>query len=144
MFAFILLLYPLINYLNKLESPSPNDALCQMWLKMAQWFWRRTQKCEKCTKTQTDKGQISIKKAHISLQFSCNFMTEEIDKGGECWFICWFSRTVAIRSKAWTFLSSNSNFLLFNFIRSSIPWTKSEKHQKWNILLGLWKSRYMS
>ena len=28
-------------HLNKLESPSPNDALCQVWLKLAQWFWRR-------------------------------------------------------------------------------------------------------
>ena len=28
-------------YLNKLESPSPKDALCQVWLKLAQWFWRR-------------------------------------------------------------------------------------------------------
>ena len=26
---------------NKLESPSPKDALCQVWLKLAQWFWRR-------------------------------------------------------------------------------------------------------
>ena len=25
-------------HLNKLESPSPKDALCQVWLKMAQWF----------------------------------------------------------------------------------------------------------
>ena len=29
------------HYLNKLESPSPKDALCQVWLKLAQWFWRR-------------------------------------------------------------------------------------------------------
>ena len=28
-------------YLKKLESPSPKDALCQIWLKLAQWFWRR-------------------------------------------------------------------------------------------------------
>ena len=28
-------------YLNKLESPSPKGALCQVWLKLAQWFWRR-------------------------------------------------------------------------------------------------------
>ena len=28
-------------YFNKLESPSPKDALCQVWLKLAQWFWRR-------------------------------------------------------------------------------------------------------
>ena len=27
--------------LNKLESPSPKDALCQVWLKLAQWSWRR-------------------------------------------------------------------------------------------------------
>ena len=25
-------------HLNKLESPSPKDALCQVWLKLAQWF----------------------------------------------------------------------------------------------------------
>ena len=25
-------------HLNKLESPSPMDALCQVWLKLAQWF----------------------------------------------------------------------------------------------------------
>ena len=24
-----------------LESPSPKDALCQVWLKLDQWFWRR-------------------------------------------------------------------------------------------------------
>ena len=27
--------------LNKLESPPPKDALWQVWLKMAEWFWRR-------------------------------------------------------------------------------------------------------
>ena len=28
-------------HLYKLESPSPKDALCQVWLKLAYWFWRR-------------------------------------------------------------------------------------------------------
>ena len=28
-------------HLNKLESPSPKDALCQVWLKSTQWFLRR-------------------------------------------------------------------------------------------------------
>ena len=28
-------------HLNKLDSPSPRVALCQVWLKFAQWFWRR-------------------------------------------------------------------------------------------------------
>ena len=32
-------------HLNKLESPSPKDDLCQVWLKLAQWFWRRW-KCD--------------------------------------------------------------------------------------------------
>ena len=28
-------------HLNKFESPSPKDALCQVWLILARWFWRR-------------------------------------------------------------------------------------------------------
>ena len=28
-------------HLNKVESPWHRDALCQVWLKMAQWFWKR-------------------------------------------------------------------------------------------------------
>ena len=31
--------YPL--GLNKLESPLPKNDLCQEWLKLALWFWRR-------------------------------------------------------------------------------------------------------
>ena len=31
----------MVFHLNKLESPLPKDALCQVWLKLAQWFWRR-------------------------------------------------------------------------------------------------------
>ena len=29
------------HHLNKLESPSPKDAFCQVWLKLAQLFRRR-------------------------------------------------------------------------------------------------------
>ena len=36
-----MLVYPLRNSLEKkLESPSPKDGLCQVWLKLARWFWR--------------------------------------------------------------------------------------------------------
>ena len=31
----------MVFYLKKLESPSPKDTLCQDWLKLAQWFWKR-------------------------------------------------------------------------------------------------------
>ena len=55
-------------HLNKLESPSPEDALCQVWLKLAQWFWRRRWKCEKFIDTRTDDGQQPIRKAYLSFQ----------------------------------------------------------------------------
>ena len=50
---------------------------CQVWLKLAHWFWRRRSKCEKfktmktktTTMTTTDNGQILIRKAHLSLRF---------------------------------------------------------------------------
>jgi hypothetical protein len=28
--------------LNKLESPSPKDDLCKVWIKLVQWFWKRS------------------------------------------------------------------------------------------------------
>ena len=31
----------MVLHLNKLETPSPKDALCQVWLELAQWYWRR-------------------------------------------------------------------------------------------------------
>jgi hypothetical protein len=31
-------------HLNKLESPPPKNYLCQVWLKLAKWFWRRSKK----------------------------------------------------------------------------------------------------
>jgi hypothetical protein len=40
---------------NKLESPLPKDDLCQIWLKLAQWFWRKSRKCKSLqTDGQTD------------------------------------------------------------------------------------------
>ena len=29
-------------HLNILESPLAKDTLCQVWMKLAQWFWRRS------------------------------------------------------------------------------------------------------
>jgi hypothetical protein len=41
---------------NKLESPSPKNDLCQLWLKLVQWFWRRSRKCKSLqTDGQTDR-----------------------------------------------------------------------------------------
>ena len=38
-----------VLYFKKLESPSPKDALCQVWLKLAHWFLKRRWKWEKFT-----------------------------------------------------------------------------------------------
>jgi hypothetical protein len=56
-------------HLNKLESPLPNDNLCQDLSKLTQWFWRRSRKCKSLqTYRQTDAGQQAIRKAHLSFQ----------------------------------------------------------------------------
>ena len=60
-------------HLNKLESPSPKDVLCQVWLKLARWFWRRRWKCEKFTDRRTDRQTDRLQtsgdlKAHLSFQ----------------------------------------------------------------------------
>jgi hypothetical protein len=31
---------------EQFRIPSPKDDLCQVWLKLAQWFWRRSRKCK--------------------------------------------------------------------------------------------------
>jgi hypothetical protein len=36
-------------HLNNLEPLPPKDDLCQVWLKLAQWFWRRSRKCKRTT-----------------------------------------------------------------------------------------------
>ena len=46
-------------HLYKLESPSPKEALCQVWLKLVEWLWRRRWKCEKFTDGRTTGNQIS-------------------------------------------------------------------------------------
>ena len=60
-------------HLNNLECPLPKDALCQVWLKLAQWFLRRSRKVkslqtDRQTDRRTDDGQWVIRKAHLSLQ----------------------------------------------------------------------------
>ena len=38
---FLLFEKQMVLHLNKLESPSPKDAMCKGCFKLAQWFWRR-------------------------------------------------------------------------------------------------------
>ena len=61
-----------IELRKKFEFPAPKDCLCQVWLKLVQWFWRQRWKCYMfMTMTTTimtaDNRQILIRKAHLSL-----------------------------------------------------------------------------
>ena len=63
----------LVPNFHNFESSEPKNALCQVWSKLVQWFWRRSQKCEKftdrqTTDRQTDDRQKAIRKAHLSFQ----------------------------------------------------------------------------
>ena len=56
----------------KFESPLPKDALCQIRLKLAQWFWRRRLKCEKFTR-QTDRLRTTNdQKSSLELSAQCS------------------------------------------------------------------------
>jgi hypothetical protein len=57
-------------HLKNLNSPPPKDDLCQLWSKLAQWFWRS----RKCKSLQTD-GQRAIRKAHLSYDEVCESRT---------------------------------------------------------------------
>ena len=39
------------HHLNRFDSLAPKDHLCQVWLNLAPWFWRRRWKCEMFTTT---------------------------------------------------------------------------------------------
>jgi len=60
-FIKIVLTLPLLGqkrgqplYLNKFESRSPKHVSCQVWLKLAQWFLRRSRLKEKVDAGRTD------------------------------------------------------------------------------------------
>ena len=62
------------DFLNfiKLEFPSPKGALYQVWLKSAQWFWRRRWKCEKFTDRWTTDNRRSEKLKWAKNQISAS------------------------------------------------------------------------
>ena len=86
-------------YLNKLESLSPKDALCQFWLKLAQWFWTRRWKCEKFTDgrrtTGDQKSSLRTTDDRWSEKLTWAFSSGELKNGG-CWNV-----VVRIRKKRW-------------------------------------------
>jgi len=53
-------------YLNISEFPSPKHDSYQVWLKLAQWFLRRSQLKEKLTDADAEAGRIMMAIAHLS------------------------------------------------------------------------------
>lgn len=41
-------------YFNKLKVPLQNNALCQIWFKLTQWFWSRSWKSKRFADRRTD------------------------------------------------------------------------------------------
>jgi hypothetical protein len=81
--------YPL--RLNKPESPSPKDDLCQVWLKLVQWFWRRNRKSKSLqTDKETVAGQQAIRIAHLSFQlrWTINHCFLNISEREDGWAVC--------------------------------------------------------
>ena len=68
-------------HLNKIESSSPKDALCQVLLKLAKCFWRRRLNCEKFTDRRTD-GQTAKQTTddRRSEKLSWAFSSDELKK----------------------------------------------------------------
>jgi hypothetical protein len=61
----------LLSSLGEGRSPllplPPKDGLCQIWLKLANWFWRRSRK-GKSLQTDRQDGQLAIRIAPLSFQ----------------------------------------------------------------------------
>jgi hypothetical protein len=51
-------------HVNKLETPSPKDDLCQVWSKLTQWFCRKSRKCKSL---QTDGRTTGDQKSSLEL-----------------------------------------------------------------------------
>ena len=70
---FTIILYlPVVRgvalHLKKPEFPVSKNALCQVWLKLAYWFWWRRWACEKFTDGRTDKRRtIGYQKSSLEL-----------------------------------------------------------------------------
>ena len=112
------------------EYPSPKDALCQVWLKLAQWFWRRRWKCEKFTTT-TDNGQISIRKAHFTLLITFLMCDVMFTKYKHCLFVIIRLNSIQVLSSMQMWFLEYALLALVNIINygenssySFQPWPK--------------------
>ena len=105
-------------------SPYHSKILGQVWLKLAQWLWRRRWKCEKfmttmTTMTTTDNGQILIRKSHLSLRlrwaknmestFYMYITNNKLSRRSYCIFR-YILRSLSRNSDSWCFYISNVIF----------------------------------
>ena len=89
-FNFINVFSPFRNYLpfekgralclNKLESPSPKDALWQVWLKLAHWYWQRFFSTHWCWYRYPFNWENGIKNKRIGIFHQCTCNVKMISK----------------------------------------------------------------
>jgi hypothetical protein len=78
--------YPLP--LNKFESRSPKDDLCQVWLKLAQWFWRRSRKYKSLTDRRTDRQTMDNGRSEkLTWAFRSGELKSLKEKQGFCFYL---------------------------------------------------------
>ena len=104
MFRHYVIIYPrkrACMALNELESPLAKDALCEVWLKLAQWFWWWWNVFRRTERGQTDDGQQAFRKVHLSEKTLTTFknlrlknheaiFNETWHKASFGWFVCLF------------------------------------------------------
>ena len=76
-------------HLNKLASPSPKDALCQVWLKLAQWFWRRRWIKWSLQQWQRQQWQRRTKDKFCSEKLTRAFGSGELKKAKAQYTLAW-------------------------------------------------------
>ena len=123
---FLLLCYylPLKKSGAKLESLLPKDDFCQIWLKLAQWFWRR---CLKFVNVfSLFRNYLPLKKGGALQLYKLKFPSH---KNALC--------QVWLKLANWFFRRRFLNFVhLFSVLRNNLPLEKglSIYFQNWNFL----------
>jgi hypothetical protein len=100
----------------------PKDDLCQVWLKLALRFWRRSQKCKSINR-QTDNMWL-CRKAHLSFQ-----LRWAKNKHFPCHLYYWCS--AIFRKKAWRTINEIVRRMIQIYLALIIPmqcvWNPSAK-----------------
>jgi hypothetical protein len=69
---------------EQFRIPSPKDDLFHVWLKLVQWFWRRSQKCKSLQTDRRTNGRRTTGDQKSSLELSAQVSKHNIDNAFSC------------------------------------------------------------